>query len=320
MNRPLDIFRALADPTRLRIVALLRTMELAVGELAQVLGQSQPRVSRHIKILCDAGIAQRRREGSWVFLCPGDVAVVGPLFRAIDDWHSGGPADHWMVADSARLAAVRADRAAAAQLYFAAHAGQWDAIRSLHVAESEVEAAMARALDDQPVGTLVDIGTGTGRMIELFGEAATRTTGIDRNPEMLRLARAKLAETPHLNWDLRQGDVNALPLADYSADTVILHQVLHFIPAPEAAIGEAARLVSAHGRLLIVDFAPHEREALRTENAHARLGFSDGQMRGWFAAGGLEVDRIETLAGGELTVKIWRGRRTAPAQLKVVAA
>lgn len=316
----LDIFRALADPTRVRIVSLLRTMELAVGELAQVLGQSQPRVSRHIKILCDAGIAQRRREGSWVFLCPGKTDIVAPLFRAIDDWSHLGAVDHWAVADSARLAAVRADRAAAAQRYFAAHAGQWDAIRSLHVAETDVEAAMAKALSDQPIGTLVDIGTGTGRMIELFGGRAQRATGIDRNPEMLRLARAKLAESPQSNWDLQQGDVAALPLPSHSADTVILHQVLHFIPAPEAAIAEAARLVSASGRLLIVDFAPHEREALRVDNAHTRLGFSDDQIRSWFAASGLAVDLIETLAGGELTVKIWRGRRLALAPLKVVAA
>ncbi len=316
----LDRFRALADPTRLRIVALLRTMELAVGELAHVLGQSQPRVSRHVKILCDAGIAKRRREGSWVFLVPGDPSCVAPLFSLIDEWQASVPLDHWVIADAARLAAVRADRAAAAERYFTAHAGQWDAMRSLHVAESEVEAAMERALSDAPIGVLIDIGTGTGRMIELFGAQAVHATGIDRSPEMLRLARAKLAESPLSKWDLRQGDISALPIAAGQADTVIMHQVLHFIPAPEAAVSEAARLVKAGGRLLIVDFAPHERESLRTEDAHARLGFSDIQIKSWFEDAGLEVDLIEELAGGELTVKIWRGRRIAVPQLKAVAA
>ena len=185
-----EIFRSLGDPTRLRILALLRAMELSVGELAQVLGQSQPRVSRHVKILIDAGLAERRKEGSWVFLSLGDAARVRPLFALLDAW--GTSEDPWALADSARLAAVRADRAAAAERYFAGHAEDWDALRSLHIAECEVEAAIARALEDRPVGRLVDIGTGTGRMLELFGPEATSAIGIDRSSEMLRLARVKL--------------------------------------------------------------------------------------------------------------------------------
>ncbi len=311
MTKTLDRFRALADPTRLRIVALLRAMELSVGELAQVLGQSQPRVSRHVKILCDSRIARRRKEGSWVFLCPGDADVVTPLFRTIDHWLDLDGGDHWAVADTAKLAAVRADRAAAAQSYFAQHAGQWDAIRSLYVAEAAVEEAMARALADRPIGRLVDIGTGTGRMIELFGAQASESIGIDRSPEMLRLARTKLSEQPGLSPALRQGDLNALPLADDAADTVILHQVLHFIPAPEQAISEAARVMAPGGRLLIADFAPHDREELRAQDAHARLGFSDDQIAGWYAAAGLTLDHIDELEGGPLTVKLWRGAKRA---------
>lgn len=312
----LEIFRGLADPTRLRIVALLRAMELSVGELAQVLGQSQPRVSRHVKILCDAGIARRRREGSWVFLCPGKPEIVAPLFAALDHW---AQEDHWAVADMAKLAAVRADRAAAAQAYFAVHAGQWDAIRSLHVAESEVEAAMLRMIDS-PIGCLVDIGTGTGRIIELFGQQATHCIGVDRSPEMLRLARAKLSNIEGLSHELQQGDILKLPLSDDSADTVILHQVLHFIPAPEQAVAEAARLVAAGGTLLIVDFASHDHEELRSQDAHARLGFSDEQMEGWFRTAGLNLDRMDQLEGGALTVKLWRGVKLAEPHLKVVAS
>ncbi|MEO7826790.1 MAG: metalloregulator ArsR/SmtB family transcription factor, partial [Allosphingosinicella sp.] len=258
-----EIFRSLGDPTRLRILALLRAMELSVGELAQVLGQSQPRVSRHVRILIEAGLAERRKEGSWVFLSLADPIRVEPLFAALERWAELDGEDPWGPADAARLTAVRADRAAAAERYFAAHAGDWDEIRSLHIAESEVEAVCGRALGagdgGRPVGRLVDIGTGTGRMIELFGPAAERALGVDRSPEMLRLARVKLAQAGLAAAELRQGDMYALPLAAGSADTVILHQVLHYAQQPAAAVAEAARLLAPGGRLLIVDFAPHER-------------------------------------------------------------
>lgn len=311
MTVALDIFRALADATRLRIMALLQTMELSVGELAQVLGQSQPRVSRHVKILCDAGLTARRKEGSWVFVALGAAGVVEPVTAALDAW-TGQTPDHWMVADAARLAAVRADRAASAAAWFEAHAAEWDAIRSLHVAESEVEAAMASVLGvggDHPraLGTLIDIGTGTGRMLELFAGFADVAMGIDRSPEMLRLARAKLAAQPHT--ELRQADLYALPMADGAADVAIVHHVLHFAQQPAAAIAEAGRVLAPGGRLLIADFAPHDREDLRLRDAHSRLGFADDQVAAWFAAAGLQPARIETLGGGELTVKLWLGRK-----------
>lgn len=317
MVQALVIFRALADSTRLRIVALLRSMELSVGELAQVLGQSQPRVSRHVKILCDAGLAERRKEGSWVFVALGAHAKVQPILAALDSWSEG---DHWTIADEARLAAVRADRASAAADWFESNAGEWDAIRSLHVAESEVEAAMARALGDAPLGSLVDIGTGTGRMLELFAPLARNALGIDRSSEMLRLARAKLSERGLANAELRQADLYALPLPDGGADAAILHHVLHFAQQPGAAIGEAARVLSDGGRLLIVDFAPHDREELRSRDAHTRLGFSDEQILGWFAGTGLAPVQVETLEGGELTVKLWLGRKTGSESKEVKAA
>lgn len=318
MTLALEIFRALADPTRLRILALVRRMELSVGELAQVLGQSQPRVSRHVKILTDAGLAERRKEGSWVFVAEGRPERVAPVAAAIDGWTAGAP-DRWAAADAARLAAVRADRAAAAERWFESHAGEWDAIRSLHVAESEVEAAMARVLGDAPFGRLVDIGTGTGRMLELFAKRADTALGIDRSSEMLRLARAKLSAGGLESAELRQADLYALPLADGAADVAIIHHVLHFAQDPEAAIAEAARVLAPAGRLLIVDFAPHEREELRSRDAHVRLGFSDEQVLGWFADAGVAPVQTETLEGGELTVKLWLGRRVAPAQTKVAA-
>ena len=317
------IFSALADPTRLRIVALLRAMELSVGELAQVLGQSQPRVSRHVKILIDGGLAERRKEGSWVFLSLGAPERVEPLFLLLDRWADIDGANPFAASDAARLAAVRADRAAAAERYFAQHAKDWDEIRSLHIAESEVEAAIARALGadkegGRPLGRLIDIGTGTGRMLELFASGAKGALGIDRSPEMLRVARVKLAEAGLSTAELRQGDMYSLPLPSGCADTVIIHQVLHFAQQPAAAISEAARLLSPGGRLLIIDFAPHEREELRSRDAHARLGFAADAVTGWMAAAGLHARVVEHLEGGELTVTLWEGEQPET-RLKVVA-
>jgi ArsR family transcriptional regulator len=307
-----DRFQSLADPTRLRILALLRVMELSVGELAQVLGQSQPRVSRHLKILSDAGVLERRKEGSWVFLTLADGESMAALFKLIDEWADPGT-NALFYSDAARIDGIRAERADAANRYFAGHAGVWDQIRSLHVAESEVECAIDRVLGKRTLGRLVDVGTGTGRMIELFGPRATQAIGIDRSSEMLRLARVKL-EAAGIHSSLRQGDMYALPLADDSADSVIIHQVLHYAHSPAAAIVEAARVLAPGGTLLIVDFAAHEREELRSTDAHIRLGFEDEVMAGWFAAAGLDVDHVEHLEGGELTVTLWRGAKLGARQ------
>jgi ubiquinone/menaquinone biosynthesis C-methylase UbiE len=307
-----DRFQALADPTRLRIVALLRLMELSVGELAQVLGQSQPRVSRHLKILADAGVLERRKEGSWVFLTLVDPDRVEPLFTLIDKW-ADSATEALFASDAARTETIRAERAEAANRYFAGHAEIWDQIRSLHVAESDVERAIDRALGRRPLGRLVDIGTGTGRMIELFGPRATQATGIDRSSEMLRLARVKL-ETAGIPLSLRQGDMYALPLPDQSADNIIIHQVLHYAHSPAKAIAEAARVLAPGGTLLVVDFAAHEREELRERDAHIRLGFEDEVMTGWFASAGVPIDHVQHLKGGELTVTLWRGVKAAVPQ------
>ena len=294
-------------------------MELSVGELALVLGQSQPRVSRHVKILCDAGLTERRKEGSLVFVALGATRLVAPVLAALDAWDGGTP-DREGATDAARLAAVRADRAASASQWFESHATEWDAIRSLHIAESEVEAAMQKMLGDAPLGRLVDIGTGTGRMIELFAPGAATALGIDRSSEMLRIARAKIGERGLANTELRQADLYSLPLADGAADVAIVHHVLHYAQQPGAAIVEAARVLDAGGRLLIADFAPHDREELRARDAHTRLGFSDAQIGAWFAAAGLAVERTETLEGGELTVKIWLGRKPGATLHEVKAA
>lgn len=306
--------RALADPTRLRIALLIRQLELSVGELVDILGQSQPRVSRHIRILDEAGIARRRKEGSWVFLRPGaqmtNQAVDG-LFALAGEDDAGT-----MREDLKKLERVRADRAQKAAAYFAEHAGEWDSLRSLHVAEAEVEAAMQKCLAIAPLGRVLDIGTGTGRMIELFAPTAEHFTAIDNNAEMLRLARAKLGALPSRaanmpKVDIMLGDFNSLPLDNASYDTILLHQVLHYAQAPERVIGEAARVLAPSGRMMIVDFAPHDREELRSVHAHARLGFSDNLILRAFANGGMHLAHHAMLDGGALTVKIWLGQKQA---------
>lgn len=308
MSVALDIFRALGDPTRLRIIHLLRAMELAVGEIAQVVGQSQPRVSRHVRILAEAGLVERRKEGNWVFLRLRRGRQTEPFLALFDQLAPSEGEQLWQKADLARLTAVRADRSRAAESYFAEHAEKWDAIRSLHVPERDVERAMTALLQAEPIGHLLDIGTGTGRMIELFGPSAEQVTALDRSPDMLRIARAKLPEDSG-KYALVLGDFGALPLDSGDADTVVLHQVLHYAQVPEAVIAEAARVTAGGGRVLVADFAAHEREELRLRDQHARLGFSDEQMESWFVQAGLDLDRVESLPGHELTVKLWLGRR-----------
>lgn len=304
----LELFRALSDPSRMRIIALLRHYELAVGEVAQLLDQSQPRVSRHIRILEEAALVERRREGGWVFVRLARNSNVQALLELADKVPLSvveqRVADH----DRHRLAAVQAEREAAAARYFAAHANEWDGIRSLHVAEEEVERAILGLMRNRRLGHLLDIGTGTGRMAAILGPSTSRVTALDRSPEMLRVARTRLGNGP-IPVELIQGDFTALPLPNESVDSVVMHQVLHYAAMPDMVIAEAARVLRGSGHLLIVDFAPHDREELRRDAAHARLGFSDAQIRGWFAASGLLLETSESLSGGALTVKLWLGRR-----------
>ncbi|KPF75834.1 ArsR family transcriptional regulator [Blastomonas sp. AAP25] len=308
------LFKALADDSRLRIMLLLQLMELSVGELAAVLDQSQPRVSRHVRILAEAGLAERHKEGSWVFLRPAlprlnhKAASLLDAFLRHDD--AVGPvlsAQH--AADRAQLDAIRAIREQRAADFFAQHAGQWDAIRSLHLPEADVEAALADMIRDQPLGRLLDIGTGTGRMIELFANSAEHSTALDRSPEMLRLARAKLQHHATEQVDLVQADFYALPLIDQGFDTILLHQVLHYAQNPQGVIDEAGRVAAPGARIAIVDFAPHALEELRERDAHARLGFGDDQIATMLAGAGIDLIETRSLSGGALTVKIWLGVR-----------
>lgn len=317
------LFKALADPTRLRIARLLSAMELAVGELAQVLGQSQPRVSRHVGILCDAGLAERRREGSWVFLRAVQGEKAGPVVEALDRLLAiaeGESAEFAQVCadDRRKLTAIRTAREAVAEDYFAAHASEWDELRALHIAEGEVEERLVAALGEAPLGAVLDIGTGTGRIAELLAPHADHIKALDKNVEMLRVARAKLQHLPAGTVDLVQGDFGDLPFESARFDTAVLHQVLHFAQDPSVPLGEAARVTAPGGRIAIVDFAAHDREGLRDRHQHARLGFSDAQMHTLLDNAGFEPGAPLTLDGGELVVKIWLAERRSHAQRQAI--
>jgi len=305
-----DVLRAAGEPTRLRILALLAQDELSVMELCAILTQSQPRVSRHLKLLTEAGLIERFPDGAWVFY---RLVAGGPRRRVLDEaLHHLGAEEHQQTLDQQRLAEVRSARSQRAAAYFAQNAAQWDKIRSLYIAEAAVESAIVRAAGIGPFRQLVDLGSGTGRMLTLLGPYAKAAIGLDLSQQMLNIARANVARSRLDKCELRHGDIFATSLPDAFADLVVVHQVLHYLGDPGAAVREAARLVSAGGRLLIVDFAPHALEFLRETHQHRRLGFSDDEIERWLHAAGLSRVKVVGLPPTTqpgLTVKIWAAER-----------
>ena len=303
--------KAAGEETRLRVLALLGEAELTVSDLTDILRQSQPRISRHLKLLAEAGLIERFREGTWAFFRlsehGGGAEVARSLLARLN------PADQTIARDRERLASVRAARAAAAQAYFRAHAAEWDRIRKLHVADEAVEDAIRSALAGKPFRSLLDLGTGTGRMLELFGREIERGLGLDLSLDMLLLARDRLERAGMKHCSVRQGDIYNLPLGNDSFDVVILHQVLHFLDDGARAVREAARVLRPGGRLLVIDFAPHEMEFLREQHAHRRLGFPPDTVAQWMSAAGLEPVMHKSLApepgsDGKIAVSLWLAR------------
>ncbi len=307
MDMILTGLRAAAEPTRLRIVALCARAELTVSELTQILAQSQPRVSRHLRLLGEGGLLERSREGTSAFYRlarhgPGaDLArLVAGLIAAPE-----GVTDALASLDRERLEAVQRARAAAAAAYFRANAASWDEIRSLYVDEGEVEKALLGLIPEGEVHDLLDIGTGTGRMLEVLAERIETGVGIDLSREMLAIARSRLEKAGHHHCSVRQGDMYRLPWPGHSFDAVTIHQVLHFADAPARAIEEAARVLRPGGRMVVVDFVPHDLKYLRDTHAHRRLGCSNEEVAGWFGDAGLEPAETIHLRGDPLTVGVW---------------
>lgn len=326
METLLSGLRAAGEPTRLRLLALLAGGELTVSELTRILGQSQPRVSRHLKLLADAHLVERIQEGAWAFYRLADGGPARPLLTALVPLLPGDDPD--LARDNQRLESVKRERAEAAAAYFRDIAESWDRIRDLYVAESDVEQAMLAAAGDDPVGTLLDLGTGTGRILQVFAQRIGRGIGIDTSHAMLSVARANLEKQSLRHCQVRHGDIYNLPVPMGSVDVITIHHVLHFLDDPAGAIARAAEALRPRGRLLIVDFAPHTLEVLRSDYAHRRLGFDDAEVSAWYRAAGLEDVRVEHLAvtganGGEkLTVSLWSGvqRADAPAHYELDVA
>jgi ArsR family transcriptional regulator len=317
------ILKAAAEPTRLRLLVLLAGGELNVKDLTRILGQSQPRISRHLKLLTEAGLIERIPDGSFAYFQIADRGAVGKLLEGI--LGSIDASDPALIRDRGRADAVKREREATAQRYFEAHAREWDRIRSLHVTESLVDEAVRHALGAGPFRLLVDLGTGTGRILELLAERYARGLGFDINHTMLDYARGRLDRLGLKQASVRHGDIYGVPLPSGEADAVVMHQVLHFLAEPSQAIEEAARLLAPGGRLVIVDFAPHALEFLRESFAHERLGFAHATIEQWLGDADLVPLATEHLApsGGDgsdkLTVTLWTAERRHAASARTAS-
>jgi len=303
VDQLITILRAAGESNRLRILALCAAGDITVSELTKILGQSQPGVSRHLKLLCDAGLLERHQEGSWAYFhlpTTGEIAKVARFL--MDQIRKDDP----LVQRDRRLFNdIKQDRAARADTYFRENAARWDHIRTLHVDEAVVETALSEMLGQEPAESLLDIGTGTGRMLQVLGGRVREAIGIDQSRDMLSVARSNLADAQYQNCSVRQADMYELPFADRSFDLVILHMVLHFAEQPQDVVREAARVLQPGGRFFVVDFARHEMEALRDEHAHLRLGFRNSDIHQWAARAGLDGLANRDLPGEQLTVSIW---------------
>ncbi|WP_182084704.1 metalloregulator ArsR/SmtB family transcription factor [Aureimonas sp. ME7] len=309
-----ETLKAVAEPTRLRLLFLVSAQDLTVTDLTAILGQSQPRISRHLKLLVEAGAVVRHQEGSWAYFRLSDLPLVSRIVTTLRECVRDE--DGALARDLEGLERVRRGRAERAASYFAQNAAQWDRLRSLHVPDADVEAALVEAVGGtRDFGSHLDVGTGTGRMLELFAGCCDRSVGIDASREMLSIARAKLDAAGLSRASVRQGDVYRLPVPRGSFDLVTLHQVLHYLDDPASAVREGAAALRDGGRLAVVDFAPHDLEFLRTEHAHLRLGFSETALRQLLEGAGLTVESVRTLAPADhardrLVVTIIVGRRS----------
>lgn len=310
MEELVGVLKAAGEGTRLRLLALLADGDHSVKDLTEILKQSQPRVSRHLKLLADAGLIERNAEGAWAYYGlaqEGDGADLAQwLIRRID------ASDAERRRDVERQQAVRAGQQAQATEYFAKVAGSWDLLKTLHIPEEAVEAAVVEALDGRKVETLIDLGTGTGRMLEVLKDSYKRGIGIDSSREMLTVARSRLASAGITHAQVRMGDIGDVDLTAGPADVIVIHQVMHYFDDPGRMLAQARRLLKPGGTMVIVDFAPHDLEFLRSEHAHRRLGLSQAQMSGWAATAGLDVEAVREFPSQNtergLTVCLWRLR------------
>ena len=311
LDNLVDLLKAAGEPTRFRLLALLSAGDLTVTDLTEILGVSQPRISRHLKLLTEEDLIDRYQEGAWAYFRLKQDGKSAALVRQL--LSAASPSDAVLQRDSERLMAVKRVRSARAQDYFSRNASAWDELRRLHVSDEAVEAALLKLVGTTPVDSMLDLGTGTGRILQLLSGIYRRAIGVDASRDMLAVARANLDKAGVANASVRHGDILNLPLEGQDFDLIVIHQVLHFLDQPELAIGEAARMLRPGGRLVVIDLAPHSLEYLREEHAHVRLGFSHQTMNEWLKKAELEPDHAEDLHSGNtssqsLDVTIWVAR------------
>ncbi|CAM3630178.1 ArsR family transcriptional regulator [Litorimonas haliclonae] len=291
---------------RLRILALLARGELTITELVQILGLSQPRVTQYIKSLESVEIIERLREGSWVFsrLKRGNPALTKLVETTLQTLPQN---EALLLSDMRRLNEVRDARSRVADAFFARVAQNSDQLGDEYLPQERIEDALLKISGDGPFDFMIDMGTGTGRMLELFSGRITRGAGIDSNPDMLKVARHKLAPDQFGHISVQQGDLHATPFRENTADLVTLHQVLHYLDDPREAIYEASRLLTRDGQLLIVDFEAHTEDHFREDYAHRRLGFTDLDITEWAKWADLQI-KIETKLSNNNNpaIKIWK--------------
>ncbi len=305
MEQLLPILGALADPTRLRLLALAARGTFCVNDFCEVLGQSQPRLSRHLRVLCEAGLLERAREGAnaWFTLAQGEPGgLARDVLRRL-------PQDDPLVAADRRGAArVLSERARIASDTFRKQGADWDEMRALGLPAAEVEARLVALLPEGRLGRVLDVGTGTGRLLELLAPRMGAGLGVDASRAMLALARVRLADAAFSHCQFRLADMCALPLADACFDLVVLQMVLHYAEAPALVVAEAARVLAPGGRLVVVDLAPHGERALLAQMGHTVAGFSDDAMQDMLAGAGLSASAPVSVGGeGALRVRIWQG-------------
>ena len=299
MDDLLAQLRAAAEPTRLRLLALCARGAFCVTEMCQILGQSQPRLSRHLKLLAEAGLLQRIPEGPNVYfqLPPGPGLARTLLARLPED-------DPLLQSDRRLAARIAAERARAASDLFQREGMEWDEMRALGLDAEAIEAAILQALPER-IGALLDIGTGTGRLLELAAPRAGHAQGVDASREMLALARARLSERGLAERAaVRLADMYRLPIPDASQDAVTMQMVLHYAEDPAAALAEAARVLKPGGLLLLADLAPHSRSDLLDRFAHRWPGFDDAAIAGWLGEARCALARAATIPG-PLATRLW---------------
>ncbi|MBV8911596.1 MAG: ArsR family transcriptional regulator [Acetobacteraceae bacterium] len=300
MDALLAALRACAEPTRLRLLALAARGAFCVVELTDILGQSQPRLSRHLKLLCDAGLLERVREGANVwFGLPPDAGLVHELLARIPEH------DPVLAADRRGAARVLAERARIASESFRKQGADWDEMRALGLPAAQVEAALVSLLPAEGLGRVLDVGTGTGRLLELLATRVRAGIGIDASRAMLALARTRLAKPGLGHLTVRQADMYSLPLAS-RFDLVVMQMVLHYAEDPEAALAEAARVMAPGGQMIVVDLAWHGRSELAEGLAHRWPGFRDESITSLFARHGL-VPGASLSVPGPFEVRLWSG-------------